>query len=195
MAVSRDVKKYGILAIRGKIINTLSNSDEKIFANEEIKLLLSALNIIPGRYNPEKLRYGKVAIASDSDSDGYHIGLLIMTALRYLAPQFLEEKRLCWLRSPLWIVKDKKKEYYFYTDEEMNEARGKVKGEVQRNKGLGSLSAKQAHDSMFTDEFQRMDVLEPSEEAVELLEQLMGEEVKYRKEFVFNKVDFTEVQE
>lgn len=70
MAVSRDVKRYGILALRGKIINALSNSDDKVFANEEIKLLLSAMNIIPGKYNPDKLRYGKIAICSDSDSDG-----------------------------------------------------------------------------------------------------------------------------
>lgn len=67
MAVSRDVKKYGILALRGKVINSLSNSDEKIFANEEIKLLLSALNITPGRYDPNKLRYGKLAICTDAD--------------------------------------------------------------------------------------------------------------------------------
>lgn len=67
MAVSRDIKRYGILALRGKVINALSNSDEKIFANEEIKLLLSALNIIPGRYDASKLRYGKLAICTDAD--------------------------------------------------------------------------------------------------------------------------------
>ena len=70
MAVARDKKKYGILALRGKMINCLSNKDEDIFDNEEIKLLLSALNIIPGSYNSGKLRYGKVAICTDSDSDG-----------------------------------------------------------------------------------------------------------------------------
>lgn len=70
MAMARDIKKYGILALRGKIINCLANNDEDIFENEEIKLLLSALNITPGNYSSRKLRYGKVAIATDADSDG-----------------------------------------------------------------------------------------------------------------------------
>lgn len=67
MAMARDVKKYGILGLRGKIINALSNPDEKIFQNEEIKLLLSAMNIIPGKYNSAKLRYGRIAICTDAD--------------------------------------------------------------------------------------------------------------------------------
>ena len=69
MSRARDYTKYGILAIRGKIINCLSNPEEKIFQNEEIKLLLSAMNIVPGKYNSSKLRYGRLAICTDSDSD------------------------------------------------------------------------------------------------------------------------------
>ena len=69
LALGRDHTKYGIMAIRGKIINALSNSDEKVYANEEIKLLLSAMNIVPGKYDSKKLRYGKLAICSDADSD------------------------------------------------------------------------------------------------------------------------------
>lgn len=66
---ARDYTKYGVLAIRGKIINALSNSEEDIFENEEIKLLLSAMNIIPGKYDNKKLRYGKIGICVDADSD------------------------------------------------------------------------------------------------------------------------------
>lgn len=128
-------------------------------------------------------------------SDGYHIGLLIMAALRCLAPEFLNEKRLCWLRSPLYIVKNKTKESYYFTDEEFNQVRGKIKGEVQRAKGLGALSVEQAHKSMFTDEFQRMDVLEPDADSLYLLEQLMGVDVEPRKNFIFNNVDFKMVRE
>ena len=195
MAKARDYTKYGILAIRGKILNCLAHPDEKIFQNEEIKLLLSAMNINPNKYDASKLRYGKIAICTDADSDGSHIGLLIMAALHYLAPKFIEEGRLCWLRSPLYIVKNGKKESYYFTDEEFNAVRGKVKGEVQRNKGLGALSPEQAHISMFTDEYQRMDVLEWSSDAIQLLEQLMGEDVEPRREFVFNEIDFSEVRE
>lgn len=195
MAKARDYTKYGILAIRGKILNCLAHPDEKIFQNEEIKLLLSAMNINPNKYDASKLRYGKIAICTDADSDGSHIGLLIMAALHYLAPKFIEEGRLCWLRSPLYIVKNGKKESYYFTDEEFNAVRGKVKGEVQRNKGLGALSPEQAHISMFTDEYQRMDVLEWSPDAIQLLEQLMGEDVEPRRQFVFNEIDFSEVRE
>lgn len=69
LALGRDYTKYGIMAIRGKIINCLSNPEEKIFNNEEIKLLLSAMNIIPGKYDKNKLRYGRLAICTDADSD------------------------------------------------------------------------------------------------------------------------------
>lgn len=195
MAQSRDYTKYGLLAIRGKIINCLSNSEEDIFQNEEIKLLLSAMNITPGKYDSKKLRYGKIGICTDADSDGYHIGLLIMSALAYLAPEFLKEGRLCWLRSPLYIVTSGKKRSYFYDDEEYNAVKNTVKGAVRRCKGLGTLEPEEARESMFTDEFQRMDTMEYTQEAMELLEQLMGESVEPRRDFIFNNVDFSEVAE
>lgn len=195
IAKARDYKNYGILAIRGKMINCLSNPEEKIFQNEEIKLLCSAMNIVPGKYNASKLRYGRIGICSDSDSDGMHIGLLIMAALRYLAPEFINEKRLCWLRSPLYIVKNGKNESYYFTDEEFNKVRGKIKGDVQRNKGLGAMSVEQAHKSMFTPEFQRMDVLEPDPDSLYMLEELMGSDVEPRRDFIFNKIDFSKIRE
>lgn len=195
MAQARDYTKYGLLAIRGKIINCLSNPEEKIFQNEEIKLLLSAMNIIPGKYNSSKLRYGKIAICSDADSDGAHIGLLIMAALQYLAPEFIREGRLCWLRSPLYIVNNKGKESYYFTDDEFNKVRGKIKGEITRAKGLGELPAETAHASMFTEEYQRMDVMEYDADAIELLYGLMGSDVEPRKNFIMKKVDFSKVRE
>jgi DNA gyrase subunit B len=123
MTKARDYTKYGVMPVRGKMINSMSNSEEKFMQNEEIKLLLKAMNIIPGKYDSKKLRYGKLAICTDADSDGSHIGLLIMANLYTLAPQFIEEGRLCWLRSPLWIVKEGNKEKYYFTDEEMDAAR------------------------------------------------------------------------
>lgn len=118
-----------------------------------------------------------------------------MAALRYLAPEFLNEKRLCWLRSPLYIVKNGKTENYYFTDEEFNKVRSKIKGEVQRAKGLGALSVEQAKRSMFTPEFQRMDVLEPDPDSIYLLEQLMGEDVSFRKQFIFENIDFSSIRE
>ena len=195
MSQARDYTKYGILAIRGKIINCLSNPEEKIFQNEEIKLLMSALNITSGRYDAKKLRYGKVAICTDADSDGYHIGLLIMAAFAYLAPEFIREGRLCWLRSPLYIVNNGKHEDYYFTDEEFNAARNKVKGEITRAKGLGELPAETARASMFSPEHQRMDIMEWDEDAMSLLYSLMGEDVEPRTDFIMKNVDFSTITE
>ena len=195
IAQARDEKKYGILALRGKLINGFSNDDEKFYQNEEVKLLLSAMNIVPGHYDSKKLRYGRIGILTDADADGYAIGLLIMCALYKVAPQFIEEKRLCWVRSPLYIVKNKGTETYYYTDEEFNAARGKVKGEVQRNKGLGALNAEQARRSMFTEEFQKIDVLEEDDESLFLLEQLMGKDSAPKHEFIWDNIDFSEIKE
>lgn len=118
-----------------------------------------------------------------------------MAALRYLAPEFLNEGRLCWLRSPLYIVKDKKNESYFFTDEEFDAARGKIKGEVTRAKGLGAVSAEQAKRSMFNEQYQRLEILMPDAEAIMLLEELMGDNIDARREYIFENVDFSKIRE
>ena len=193
IAMARDEKKYGILALRGKMINCFSNTEEKIYQNEEIKLLLSAMNIIPNKYDDKKLRYGKIAICTDADADGYSIGLLIMCAIYTFAPKFIEEGRLYWLRAPLYVVKKGKNESYYFTDEEF--AKAKPKGEIVRAKGLGALSAEQARKSMFSSEFQRMEQLVPDEDSLYILSQLMGEDSEPKRQFVFKNVDFSEIKE
>ena len=197
MAQARDYTKYGLLGIRGKIINCLSNPEEKIFNNEEIKLLLSAMNIVPGKYNASKLRYGKLGICTDADSDGYHIGLLIMAALTYLAPEFIKEGRLCWLRAPLHIANDKGKETYYFTDDELEEAKKKkqVKGNLTRNKGLGEMDPETARASMFSPEHQRLEVMEYTPDAIDLLYKLMSEDVEPRRNFIMKNIDFSKVRE
>lgn len=118
-----------------------------------------------------------------------------MAALAYLAPDFIKEGRLCWLRSPLYIVENRGKETYYFTDEEFHKVRKSIKGNVTRAKGLGELPAETAHESMFTPEFQRMEILQYSENALELLYDLMGDEVEYRKNFIMENIDFSEVRE
>lgn len=188
VAKSRDVNRFGLLALRGKLINCLSNTEEKYLANEEIKLLLYAMGIDINHYNPKKLRYGKIGICVDGDLDGSHISLLITSAIRKLCPQILEENRLCWLKAPLFTEKKGKEQYYYYSEEEKQKLyKG---GEIISLKGLGSMSTKEMKESMFSDK-QRLEVLEYSEEGVESLEKLMGEDVEPRKEFIFNKIDFS----
>ena len=193
VAMGRDTKKYGILKIRGKMKNGLKSEDEEFLKNEEIKLLLYALGIDINNYNPNKLRYGKIAICVDSDDDGYHIALLIMANLQRLCPEFLKENRLLWLRSPLYIEIDKSNNpiSWYYTDKEFDKARPRIHGDVKRIKGLGALSEKDLKATMFsTTGGQRLDEIEYSEEGIKELCDLMGIDIAPRKEFVFNKINF-----
>lgn len=197
MCVAREIDKYGILMLRGKLINALANKDDRLLKNEEIQLLFKALGIRPHEdYEETSLRYGRIGICVDSDSDGYHIGLLIASALEHFCPKFIQENRLCWLRSPLYIVKGKDKEQYYFTDQEMDAARPNLPAgvEVQRCKGLGSLSASQARNSMFGQN-QHMDVLIPTNRTKNKLMTLMGSNADGRKDFIFNNIDFSEVKE
>ena len=118
-----------------------------------------------------------------------------MAALQYLAPDFIKEGRLCWLKSPLYIVNNHGKESYYFTDEEFAKVRKNIKGEVTRAKGLGELPAETAHASMFTPEHQRIEIMEWNEDAINLLYELMGNDVSYRKQFIFENIDFTKIQE
>lgn len=118
-----------------------------------------------------------------------------MANLWYLAPDFIKEGRLYWLKSPLYIVENKGVESYYFTDEEFNKVRSTVKGEVTRAKGLGELPAATARKSMFSPEYQRLERIEYSEEGIQVLEQLMGKDVSPRTDYVFNNIDFSEIKE
>ena len=190
MSIGRDPQKYGILMLRGKLINLLSNTIEDGLENEEVKLLQQALGIIYNKaYNPKKLRYGKVAIATDSDADGSHIGLLIMAALHVLCPKFLEENRLYWLRAPIYKVETKSRNYYYYSEEEFI---NHPLGNIVKYKGLGQMSDQDLKESMFSSEWQRLEPITYTQDGVEALLELMGSDVKPRKEFVFNNIDFSQ---
>ena len=99
------------------------------------------------------------------------------------------------LRSPLYIVNNKGKESYYFTDDEFNKVRNKIKGEVTRAKGLGELPAETAQASMFNIDNQRLDVLDCDGKAVDLLYELMGENVEPRRKFIMDKIDFSKVRE
>lgn len=192
MSIGRDINKYGILMLRGKAINCLSNPIEDILENEEVKLLLQALGITYGKpYNAKKLRYGKIAIASDADFDGSHIGLLIMAMLQRLCPEFIQEGRLNWLVPPLYKLEKSKKVWYYYSEDEFQN-RKEGNGEIIKYKGLGQMSDSDLKNSMFSSEWQRLEQLIPEEDSIDVLEALMGKNVEPRKKFVFNNIDFGE---
>ena len=193
LASGRDTKKYGILAIRGKIRNLLSCPLDEGLENEEVQSILTALGCgILDKYDSKKLRYGKVAIAVDADDDGCHIACLIMSLFKALMPQFIEEGRLCWLKAPLFKIKKGKNNYYYYNEEELNKSN--IKGEQSRFKGLGELTAQDTRESMFNTENQRIEILIPDDNSFYRLEQLMGPKVEPRKDFVFSgAIDFSKI--
>ena len=179
----------GILMLRGKAINALANPLEKVLENEEVKLLLQALGLIYGqKYNNKKLRYGKIAISSDADFDGAHVGLLVMSILQKLCPEFIQEGRLYWLKAPICKLDFKGKTWYYYTEEEVN-TRTQKEGNIVFYKGLGQMSPKDLQESLFNSKYQHLEQLMPSEEGINTLLALMGEDVAPRKDFV-QQIDF-----
>lgn len=190
MSIGRDPNKYGILMLRGKVKNALAHPIEDVLSNEEITLFCQAMGMTYGqKYDVSKLRYGKVAIATDADVDGFHIGLLIMSMLEVLCPNFLKENRLYWLKAPLYKAEKGKNVKYFYTDEEFNKA--KPSGNIVRFKGLGQMDDKDLKMSMFSEEFQKMELIKYSEKGKNLLLQLMGKDTTPKTNFVFNEIDFS----
>lgn len=193
----RDTKKYGVMFLRGKMLNGLKeDDDEKYFANKEIELLMYALGIDVDHYDPKKLRYGQIYICVDADDDGYHIALLILANLYRLCPQFLQENRVHWLRCPLFIAYDKNMQplSWYYTNEELAaaKAKGKIKGDLDRIKGLGQLEEADLRATMFsTTGGQKVDKIIYSPEAAKRLCELMGADVKPRKEFIMSRIDFS----
>ena len=186
MQKTRDPKKYGILKLRGKIINALSNDMDKVLANEEVTLFLKATGINISNYRESKFRYGKVAICVDADDDGMHIACLIIALLYKFAPDFLKEGRLHWLHAPLYKRTSGKTTKFFYTDEELKKAT--FKGEQHRFKGLGEMNPEDCV-CMF-DSNQWMEQLTWDDTVGPVIEGLMGEDSKPKKEFVFNRIDF-----
>ena len=186
----RDPKKYGILKLRGKIINALSNDMDKVLANEEVTLFLKATGLNISNYRESKFRYGKVAICVDADDDGMHIACLIMALLYKFAPEFLKEGRLYWLHAPLFKVTSGKTAQYFYTEEQVKQS--KTKGTQQRFKGLGEMKDEDAR-CMF-DNNQWLEQLTWDDSVAGLLEGLMGDDSQPKKDFVFSRINFEEIE-
>ena len=184
---------FGVLRLRGKVINCLNNSIEDILANTEVNLFLQALGITYGKkYDSKKLRYGKIGILTDADSDGSHIGLLIMALIIKLCPELIYENRLCWIRTPLFREGEGRNAKYYYTNEEMKN-RQSTGGNIKRFKGLGELGLEDMKNTLFNEQNRRFDTISCSEEGLEELTALMGPSVDARKYFVMNDIDFGEL--
>lgn len=192
MITARDPNKYGVLSLRGKVISALANPLEKVLDNEEVRLIVSALGLSLKGYNPKDLRYGKVAIATDADADGSAITNLLIGLFYVLFPELLREGRVYRFHSPLYKIERGKKVNYYYTEEEA--AKAPAGGSIERFKGLGSLSLEDAKEIFFNEgtNRERLEQLVWDEEASRVVNELLGKDVRYRKEYVENKIDFSE---
>ena len=192
---ARDVNKEALYAVRGKVKNLLKHPLDECLENQEVSDIIMALGCgIQDRYNSKKLNYGKVAIATDGDVDGYSIMCLIATLFYVLMPKFIEEGRLCWLRAPLYKIEKGEQKLFAYNDEELEKIRqGRANWEITRAKGLGELNADDMERSMLHPTERRLEVLtiHDAEAAAESIMMLMGPEVEGRRDFLFENVDFS----
>jgi DNA gyrase subunit B len=194
----RDRRFQAILPLRGKILNVEKAMPHKIFDNEEIRNIYTALGVSVGTeddskaLNLDKLRYFKVVIMTDADVDGSHITTLIMTFFYRHMEDLITKGHLYIATPPLYLVKKGKIEKYCWTEEERKlivEELGKGKDgsvHVQRYKGLGEMNAEQLWSTTMNPEKRtlRQVTIESAAEADRIFSMLMGDDVPPRREFI-----------
>lgn len=191
---ARDGRTTACFPLRGKMINTLKNTEEDIFNNQEVKELQIALGCgIGDKFNMKKLRYGRVCIAADLDYDGYSIVCLVLTFFYKYYPELIRQGKVYWARTPLFSVEAGGKTYYAYTEEELAKL---PKGKVSRNKGLGEISAAEMKKTLFDNQDGYVQfTMEDAAAAAYYFNLLLGENVKGRREYIFKNIDFEAVEE
>ena len=186
----RDRHTQAILPLRGKILNVEKSRLDKILSSDEIKNMITAYGCGVGNdFDLEKARYHKIIIMTDADVDGAHIRTLLLTFFfRYMRP-LIENGYVYAAQPPLYKVKKQKKEYYVYSDKELEallEEIGRTGVELQRYKGLGEMNAEQLWDTTMNPETRTLlqVTIEDAVMADQVFSMLMGDKVGPRKEFI-----------
>jgi DNA gyrase subunit B len=190
----RDRNFQAILPLRGKILNVEKAMVHKVFENEEIKNIFTALGVTIGTeedskaLNLSKLRYHKIVIMCDADIDGSHIATLILTFFFRYMKELVEEGHVYIATPPLYLVKKGNKKEYAWSDKERDAIAESFGGNVsiQRYKGLGEMNAEQLWDTTMNPEFRtlRLVQIDNGTEADRIFSMLMGDEVPPRREFI-----------
>ncbi len=201
----RDRTFQAIMPLRGKILNVEKATDHKMYDNEEIKNIFTALGVTIGTeedskaLNLSKLRYGKVIIMTDADVDGSHIATLIMTFFFRRMPDIIRNGHLYIATPPLYLVKKgNQKQRYCWTDEERLAAIEEfgTKGvHTQRYKGLGEMNAEQLWETTMNPESRilRQVTIENAAEADRIFSMLMGDDVPPRREFIERNAKYANI--
>jgi DNA gyrase subunit B len=190
----RDRTFQAILPLRGKILNVEKAMTHKVFENEEIKNIFTALGVTIGTeedskaLNLSKLRYHKIVIMCDADIDGSHIATLILTFFFRYMKELIESGHIYIATPPLYLVKKGNKKAYAWTDKERDAIAEEFGGSVniQRYKGLGEMNAEQLWDTTMNPEFRTMRKVQIDNgiEADRIFSMLMGDEVPPRRDFI-----------
>ncbi|NJY63066.1 DNA topoisomerase (ATP-hydrolyzing) subunit B [Salinimicrobium sp. CDJ15-81-2] len=190
----RDRHFQAILPLRGKILNVEKAMSHKVFENEEIKNIYTALGVTIGTeedskaLNLSKLRYHKIVIMCDADVDGSHIATLILTFFFRYMKELIEAGHVFIATPPLYLVKKGSKKRYAWSNKERDEIAESYSGgvSIQRYKGLGEMNAEQLWDTTMNPEFRtlRQVTIDNTGEADRIFSMLMGDEVPPRREFI-----------
>ena len=203
----RDRKFQAIMPLRGKILNVEKAMHHKVFENEEIKNIYTALGVRLGTeederaLNLEKLRYHKIVIMCDADVDGSHIETLILTFFFRHMKDLIERGFIYIATPPLYLVKKGSKSRYAWNDEERDEIIAEFKGSsdanvnVQRYKGLGEMNAEQLWDTTLNPEHRtlRQVTIENAMGADHVFSMLMGDEVPPRRAFIEENAKYANI--
>ncbi len=194
---ARDKMFQAILPLRGKVLNVEKASPAKVFGNEEIANLITAIGTGVGeQFNIEKLRYKKIIIMTDADVDGAHIRTLLMTFFYRYMKELVDNGNIYVAVSPLYKIR-KKKDHYVYSDSELKSLIGKMGDNVnvQRFKGLGEMNAEQLWGTTMNPKTRLLNkvMVEDAVKADEVFSKLMGDDVAPRKEFILTKAHEAEL--
>ncbi len=190
----RDRAFQAILPLRGKILNVEKAMVHKVFENEEIRNIFTALGVTIGTaedskaLNLEKLRYHKVIIMCDADVDGSHISTLILTFFFRFMKELIEQGHVYIAAPPLYLVKKGNKKEYAWTDDQRDIANERMGGSaaIQRYKGLGEMNAEQLWETTMDPNFRtlRKVNIDSMAEADHIFSMLMGDDVPPRRDFI-----------
>ncbi len=190
----RDRAFQAIMPLRGKILNVEKAMQHKVFENEEIRNIYTALGVTIGTeedskaLNLQKLRYHKVVIMCDADVDGSHISTLILTFFFRYMKDLVEAGHVYIATPPLYLVKKGAKKAYAWNDKDRDMINEQFGGSatIQRYKGLGEMNAEQLWDTTMNPEFRtlRRVAIDNGTEADRIFSMLMGDEVPPRREFI-----------
>ena len=196
---ARDRATQAILPLRGKILNVEKARLDKIYANAEIKAMITAFGTgIHDDFDISKLRYHKIIIMTDADVDGAHISTLLLTFLYRFMPELIKQGYVYLAQPPLYKLEKNKKVWYAYSDEELNDILAEVgrdgNNKIQRYKGLGEMDAEQLWDTTMDPEHRILLRVTMDDETSSELDltftTLMGDKVEPRREFIEENAKF-----